>query len=117
MTIQESYARMGGNYDDVMSRLRADDRVKRFLLKVADDKSFATLCDMLAAHNMEEAFRAAHTLKGVSSNLSLTRLYDAAHEITEALRGKTEYDPAIEPLLDKVKEVYALTIECIHAID
>ena len=117
MTIQEAYARMGGNYDDVMSRLRADDRIKRFLLKVADDKSFATLCEMLAAHNMEEAFRAAHTLKGVSSNLSLTRLYDSDNEITEALRGKTEYDPSVEPLLDKVKADYALTVECIRAIE
>ena len=117
MTIQESYARMGGNYDDVVSRLRADDRIKRFLLKVAEDKSFALLCDMLAERNMSEAFRAAHTLKGVSSNLSLTRLYDSACAITEALRDKTEYDPAVEPLLERVKADYALTIECIKAID
>ena len=117
MTIQESYARMGGNYEDVVSRLRADDRIKRFLLKVVEDKSFSNLCAMLAEHNMQEEFRAAHTLKGVSSNLSLTRLYDSAHEITEALRGKTEYDPAVEPLLQKVKADYELTIECIKAID
>ena len=117
MTIQESYARMGGNYDDVVSRLRTDDRIKRFLLKVAEDQSFANLCAMLAERNMEEAFRAAHTLKGVSSNLSLTRLYDSACAITEALRGKTEYDPAVEPLLEQVRADYELTIECIKAID
>ena len=103
MTVQECYAKMGGDYDDVMSRLRADDRVKRFLLKVADDKSFALLTDMLAQKNVEEAFRAAHTLKGVSSNLSITRLYKSACEMTEALRGKTEYSPEFETLSQKVK--------------
>ena len=34
MTVKECYEVMKGDYDDVMSRLRSDDRVKKFLLKV-----------------------------------------------------------------------------------
>ena len=117
MTVQEAYIKMGGDYDDAMSRLRADDRIKRFLLRVADDQSFNNLCENLAAHNMEEAFRAAHTLKGVSSNLSLTRLCKSATAITEVLRGKTEYSADLEPLLETVKQDHALTVECIRSID
>ena len=117
MTVQEAYIKMGADYDDAMSRLRTDDRIKRFLQRVADDQSFNNLCASLEAHNMEEAFRAAHTLKGVSSNLSLNRLCKSATAITEVLRGKTEYSAEFEPYLDVVKEDYKLTIECIKSID
>lgn len=117
MTVEECYAKMGGDYADVTSRLRTDERIKRFLLKVADDASFNNLCENIAAHNIEEAFRAAHTLKGVCSNLSLTMLQESASAITEMLRGKTEYSAEFEPYLDRVKEDYALTIDCIKNLD
>ncbi|MDE6029268.1 MAG: Hpt domain-containing protein [Clostridiales bacterium] len=117
MTVEECYEKMGGDYADVTSRLRTDERIKRFLLKVVDDASFNNLCENIAAHNMEEAFRAAHTLKGVCSNLSLTMLQCSASEITEALRGKTEYSADIEPYLARVKEDYAVTMDCIKNLD
>lgn len=117
MTVEECYEKMGGDYADVMNRLRADDRIKRFLLKVADDASFNNLCENIASHNIEEAFRAAHTLKGVCSNLSLSMLCRSASAMTEVLRGKTEYSAEFEPYLDRVKEDYAVTIECIKNID
>lgn len=117
MTVQECYKQVGGDYDEAMSRLRTDDRIKRFLLKVADDQSYNNLRENLKAHNMEEAFRAAHTLKGVSSNLSLTKLHDSASEMTEALRGKTEYTPDLEDYFQKVTEDYELTVGGIRAID
>lgn len=117
MTIKECYEKMGGDYDDVMSRLRTDERVKKFLLKVVEDKSFDNLCECIASHNIEEAFRAAHTLKGVCLNLSVTRLYQSASAMTEALRGKTEYSADYESLLAKVKADYKLTVDCINAVD
>ena len=116
MTVQECYAQMGGDYDDVTSRLRTDERIAKFLGKVAEDKSFALLCDSLARRDMAEAFRAAHTLKGVCMNLSLTRLFTSADKLTEALRGRTEYGSDIEPLLEQVKTDYAQTTACIRAL-
>ena len=80
MTVKECYEVMKGDYDDVISRLRTDDRVKKFLLKVLDDTSFSTLCKALEEKNIEEAFRAAHTLKGVCKNLSIDNLaYSASN--------------------------------------
>lgn len=116
MTVKECYEAMGGDYDDVVSRLRTDERIAKFLLKIADDKSYALLLDSLEAKNMEEAFRAAHTLKGVCMNLSIKRLYGSAEQLTEALRGRHEYDSSLEPLLEKVKEDYAVTIDCIKRL-
>lgn len=117
MTVKECYEKMGGDYADAMSRLRDDDRIKRFLGKVASDKSFDELSAALSAHDVETAFRAAHTLKGVSSNLSITALYRSASALTEALRGKTEYDAEYDRLFDDVARDHALAVRCINGID
>ena len=74
MTVKEVYSEVGGNYEDVISRLRTDERVARFLAKVASDGSFVLLEKSFSEKNTEEAFRAAHTIKGVCMNLSLTKL-------------------------------------------
>ena len=116
MTVQECYAAMGADYADVMSRLRTDERITKFLIKVADDKSYALLIDSLNARNMDEAFRAAHTLKGVCMNLSLNKLYSSAAQLTEALRGRTEYGADIEPLIACVKDDYEHTVSCIRTL-
>lgn len=117
MTIKECYEKMGGDYDDVMNRLRTDERIKKFLLKVADDQSFELLRESLNSRNIEEAFRAAHTLKGVCLNLSLTALHASASDMTEALRGKTEYSDVFMPYFECVKADYENTVACIRALD
>ena len=116
MTVKECYEVMKGDYDDVISRLRTDDRVKKFLLKVLDDTSFSTLCKALEEKNIEEAFRAAHTLKGVCKNLSIDNLAYSASNLTEALRGRKDYGDDIDPLFKKVKKDYALTMACIQML-
>lgn len=116
MTVKECYEVMKGDYDDVMTRLRSDDRVKKFLLKVLDDPSFSMLCTAMEQKNVEEAFRAAHTLKGVSKNLSLSGLAYSASNLTEALRGKTEFPDDADQLYKKVKKDYALTMACIQML-
>ena len=116
MTVQQCYQAMGSDYEDVMSRLRTDERVKKFLLKVSSDSSYALLCRSLEERNMPEAFRAAHTLKGISQNLSLTKLYESSHEMAELLRNRQEYGADIEPLIERVKEDYTMTVDCIQKL-
>lgn len=113
MTLKECYAAMGGNYDEVMGRLRSERLVQKFVLKFLDDGSFDLLCRSMEGADYEEAFRAAHTLKGVSQNLSFTKLYRSSHEITEALRDKS-YDKAAQ-LFTKVEADYLQTVAAIQA--
>jgi HPt (histidine-containing phosphotransfer) domain-containing protein len=113
MTLQECYRAMDADYDEVLGRLRKDDRIKKFLLKLPNDPSYEALCNSLAKKDVEEAFRAAHTLKGVSQNLSLTRLYHSAAELCDAMRGKQEYEARFDTMLTTVKEDYALVTSCI----
>ncbi len=112
MTIQECYAALEGDYQEVLGRLYSDALVERFVGKFLSDQSFQLLRDSLDEKNFEEAFRAAHTLKGVTQNLSFTKLYQSCHEITEALRTK-DYDLAVR-LFPTVEADYAQTASAIQ---
>lgn len=114
MTLQECYAAMGGNYEEVLGRLRSDRLIQKFVLKFVDDGSYQLLLDSMASQNYEDAFRAAHTIKGVCQNLGFSRLYESSSELSEAMRdGKPLADPA---LLERVKEDYAATAGAIRAL-
>lgn len=86
MTIQECYMALGGNYQEVAKRLPSESLVRRFITKFPDDKSFAELSQAMAEGDRASAFRAAHTLKGVSANLSLDQLLRSVVVLTELLR-------------------------------
>ena len=107
MTLQECYAALEGDYQEVLGRLYSEALVQKFVGKFLSDKSFQLLQDTLKAGDYEEAFRA------VTQNLSFTRLYQSSHEITEALRTK-DYDLALQ-LLPKVEGDYTRTAEAIQA--
>ena len=59
---------------------------------VPTEKSFDNLADALKKKDLDAAFDAAHALKGVLGNLSLTPLYEKASKITELLRARSEAD-------------------------
>lgn len=110
MTLKECYSKMGGDYEAVLGRLRSEDRVRRFALKFLDDSSFTTLERSMQEQDYMEAFRAAHTIKGICQNLSFTRLGDSSHELTEALRdGVVHPGYDVDALCGRVREDYQLT--------
>ena len=117
MTVQECYEAFGGDYQEVVSRLRTDERIARFLLRVVDDGSYQLLLDSIASGNMDEAFRAAHTLKGVCMNLSITKFAQSSSALTELLREKRELTDEVQALLQQVKEDYELTIGSIKQLN
>lgn len=116
MTVKECYDAIGADYEDVLGRLRKDERVQKFLLKLLDDKSYELLKNSIESGDMNEAFRAAHTLKGVCQNLSLTPLFKSASELAERLRDGKEYGEDVKPLLEQVEQDYTHMIECIRKL-
>lgn len=70
-----------------MARLGGEPMASRFIRRFASDGSYDALTAALRAGQEQEAFRAAHTLKGVAANLGLERLCAAASALTEALRS------------------------------
>ena len=113
MTLKECYAAMGGDYDEVLGRLRSEKLVNKFVLRFLDDKSYDLLCSSRETKNYEEAFRAAHTIKGVCSNLSFTVLGRSSSALSEALRNG--YTPEADGLAEQVKEEYRQTVAAIRA--
>ena len=116
MTVKECYGAMEGNYQEVEARLRTEERIKKFLCKVPEDKSYELLCNSLEQGNMDEAFRAAHTIKGVCQNLALTKLGNSAQILTDYLRDRREYTAEVEELFAQVKKDYEKTVECIRSL-
>ena len=115
MTVKECYQQMGADYEGVLGRLRSEALIKKFAMKFLDDGSFQSLKDNLIQGNGEEAFRAAHTLKGVCQNLGFDNLYKVSFDITEKLRGKET--KGCEELFAKVEDQYRKTTEAIRMID
>ena len=113
MTLKDCYAALGGDYEDVMGRLRSERLVQKFVLKFLDDKSYENLCCAMETGQQEEAFRAAHTIKGMCQNLSFTKLGESSERITERLRGGDL--AGAQPLLEGVQQDYARAVEAIRA--
>ena len=49
MTIQECYAALGGDYEEVLNRLYSEALVRKFIGKFSSDPSFQLLSDSLKA--------------------------------------------------------------------
>ena len=116
MTIQECYQMLGGNFADVEKRLPSVSLVTKFITKFLDDSSFSQLCRTMQAGQRGEAFRAAHTLKGVCANLAFDRLGASAGQLTELLRPESDSTPeGADLMLNEVKQDYELTVNAIRA--
>ncbi|MCI8833842.1 MAG: Hpt domain-containing protein [Ruminococcus sp.] len=114
MTVKECYEQIQGDYEGVFARFRGDERIKKFAVKFLADGSFESLCNTLNAGEYEEAFRAAHTLKGVCQNLGFTGLFQVSDKITEELRNHPgSYTLS---MLEEVREEYQKTFTAVQAL-
>lgn len=114
MTVQEFYEEVGGDYNEIMSRLKTEDRIIKFAGMFARDESYQTLVRALDAQDVDSAFRAAHTMKGMCQNMAFTRLLTSSQDITELLRAK-DLESA-KNMLGKVTEDYDLVMEGIRKL-
>ena len=93
----------GANTDDGLARCMGNEGFYFKLIgKVIEDKSFQALEDAVAAGDLDAAFDAAHSLKGVLGNLALTPIYEPVFEMTELLRARKDVDYA--PYLAAIRE-------------
>lgn len=72
----------------------------KLVATIPNEPSFDRLKAAIDNKDLNTAFEAAHALKGVLGNLSLTPILTPIQEITELLRSKTETD--YTPLLDEI---------------
>ena len=113
MSLTECYIALGGSYEEVLSRLSSERLVNKFVLKFLTDPSYDLLVRSMESKDWPEAFRAAHTIKGVCQNLSFTMLGRSSSALSEALRGG--YTPEADALAEQVKAEYQQTAQAIRA--
>lgn len=114
MNAETFFKTINGDYQEVMRRFLSEERVLRFVRKFPADGSFAALKEGLERGSVEEAFRAAHTLKGVAQNLGFTALSGKASAVTEILRsGSLE----VAKFMPELENLYRLTVESIALLD
>ena len=91
----------GANIDEAMPRCLNNETFYLTLVgKALQDSSFEKLRDAVQAGDLDTAFDAAHSLKGMMLNLSLTPLSIPVEKMTELLRARTDTDYA--PLLAEI---------------
>ena len=114
MTVKECYGIMGGDYEEVLSRLHSNERIEKYTIKFLDDNCLEQLTTALDANDVETAFRAAHTLKGICQNLGFVRLFESSNRMTEELRPLVMKD--VSELLKPLKEDYELVMSTIKKL-
>ena len=112
MSLEIAYAAMGGDLETVRGRLLTDERIEKFAKIFLQDTSMQTL--------ESEAYRGAHTLKGVSRDLGFTPLFEAAAALSDALRlddaGVPANMEAVPELMPAVRDAYATVVDAIAII-
>lgn len=120
MSLDIAYAAMGGDLETVRGRLLTDERIEKFAKIFLQDTSMQTLENALESGDLAEAYRGAHTLKGVSRDLGFTPLFEAACALSDALRLDDAGIPAdmaaVPELLPAVRDAYTLVVDSIGLI-
>lgn len=114
---KEEYVQAGIDYDEGVARFVGHaDMYERFLRQFLADPGYAALEQAMAAGDVEAAFQAAHSLKGVTGNLSLNALYRRLIPLTDALRGEGDLELA-RTLFPPVQEEYRRAAACIRGLN
>ena len=99
--------------------MNSEDFYLRMVSMVVAEQSFADLKKAIEENDLDAAFQAAHALKGVTGNLSLTPLYNKVAEITELLRAKTQmdYSELLNAILSEKDRRHPLLADCPDLFD
>ena len=99
--------------DEALERLMGSEALlERFLKKFLQDKSYEELVSAIEGQELERAFRAAHTLKGVCGNLSFTALYQLLTRQVALFRAE-DWAGACA-LMPQIDQAYAAVLDAIE---
>ena len=99
--------------NDALSRIGGNMSLyKRLLGRFIEGNHFEELERALQSGNMEDSARQAHSLKGVSANLSLAKIRAISIELEQLIKDNADYSACLEEL----RQAYAVTVEKISEI-
>lgn len=117
MTLEELYARMGGNYEHAKQIMKMDKLIDKYIRKLKNSEVGDKLAAAGETMDATALFESAHALKGVCANLGLDNLANAAEEITEEFRpgnSRKLSDEEVKGKLLSISETYQKVLACIE---
>ena len=117
MTVQELYAKIGGNYEQAQKIMKMDKLIDRYVRKLAASGTYEKLAEAGKTMDPTLLFESAHAMKGVCANLGLDALSHAASEITEEFRPgspRKMTDAEIQEKLAALGDMYQKTVKGIE---
>ena len=100
----------GVDLERVMGRFMGNEELYiKYLKRFMDDESFQNMQSMFQQGNLEETFKAAHTLKGLIANLGLDGIMHSVSPITEKLRNGS--DEGVKELMEQAKLEYEIVLK------
>ncbi|MDD3194045.1 MAG: Hpt domain-containing protein [Oscillospiraceae bacterium] len=100
-------SKAGINVNEGLKRFSGNAQLyERFLDKFPLDPNYAAMGESVKAKDARAAFAAAHALKGVAGNLSMTRLYTDLVPLVEVFRkGSLDTGGLWEPVSHDYEEI------------
>ena len=95
----EMLKKAGIDFDQTVKRFMGNTGLyAKFLTIFLDDDTFGKIAPAFEKNDFDEALATSHTLKGVSGNLGMTRLYKACSDTVALIRAGEQ---------DKAKQSFA----------
>ena len=99
--------------EDALSRIGGNAALyKKLLGRFADGDAYDELERIVQSGNIEEAAQHAHTLKGVSANLSLVKVRSLTTELEQLLKDNADCSSCLAEL----KQAYYITVDLINEL-
>ena len=118
MTIQELYQMIGGDYEQAKRVLRVDKLIDKHIRKLTDSGVIEKLLAAEERMDPVELFETAHAVKGITANLGLVAISEAASVIAEEYRPgsvRKMNDEEVKEKLAEIRALYERTEEGIRA--
>ena len=100
--VKDALSRIGGNMS----------LYKRLLDRFVSGNQYEEMVRVLQSGNVEDSVRQAHSLKGVSANLSLEKIRAIAIKLEQLIKDGADYTEC----MDELKQAYDITLEKIAEI-
>lgn len=108
--LAENLSKYGIDYNEALDRVDGCvELYEKLAFKYLDDSHYVDLVAAMEVKDFDEAYKAAHALKGIAGNLSFKDLYISSAEVSEAL-FQGEYQAA-EKLLPQVEQAHEKVLE------
>lgn len=105
----------GNRIPELLKRFAGNEAIcVRLLKKFPGDENYNHYLSEIQAQDLNHAEGSVHTLKGVASNLGLTKISDLTQKIVDEIRGEKDM-AKLNAWTEELKVVYQETVDIINA--